>query len=225
MKQISVYLLAGTLLLFVGFLPCVAQTATPTPATTTTPPTDSTTAKKMTAADYEAMVKKVRDGDMSVDFQDMRLAFTETKQYSPYGGTTERTEMFSALREKNYEQALSLAEKRMKDYFIDLHAQYVAAVASKQLNKTEKAEFHAKVFKKMMDDIFKHGDGLTAKTAILAIGVPEQYFIMDYLGFQRVSKSLAREGSSIFDVHDAKNGETNETRKFYFNIDKVFGRF
>jgi hypothetical protein len=68
-------------------------------------------------------------------------------------------------------------------------------------------------------------DGLTAKTGMISIGISEQYFVMSYLGFKQQMKALTREEGSIFDVHTSYNEETKETRKFYFNIDKVFGRF
>lgn len=184
-----------------------------------------TDSKKLTEKDYDEMVAKVNKGDMTVDFHQMRLAYTETKQYSPYGGNSERAAITEALQAKNYEKALNLAEERLKKHFVDLNTIYYAAIASKELNKTEESDFYVKVLRKMIDDILKNGDGLTAKTAIFAIGISEQYFIMSILGFQRASKALTRENGSTFDVHTSTNPETKETRKFYFNIDKVFGRF
>jgi hypothetical protein len=59
---------------------------------------------------------------------------------------------------------------------------------------------------------------------MISIGISEQYFVMNYMGFGRGSKALVRNGGSIFDVHTVENPRTGETRKFYFNIDKVFGR-
>lgn len=218
MKKLSFTIILFTL--FVTNIPnLLAQT---TNAENTDKKTDS---KKLTEKDYDEMVAKVNKGDMTVDFHQMRLAYTETKQYSPYGGNAERGAISESLRAKNYEKALSLAEERLKKHFVDLNTIYYAALASKELNKTEESDFYIKVLRKMIDDILKNGDGLTAKTGIFTIGISEQYFIMSVLGFQQVSKALTRENGSTFDVHTSTNSETKETRKFYFNIDKVFGRF
>jgi outer membrane protein assembly factor BamD (BamD/ComL family) len=212
--------------IFILFI-CVTIGATNPLAQDTDPPKEKETAKtaKLTAKDYDEMVAKVNRGDMTVDFHQMRLAYTETKQYAPYGGMQERDGMYAAMRSKDYEKALSLAEDRLKQHFVDLNAVYIAALSSKQLSKTTESDFYLKVLKKMMDDILRNGDGLTAKTAIFAIGISEQYFIMSFLGFQRVTKTLERTDGSVFDVHASENPETKETRKFYFNIDKVFGKF
>lgn len=154
----------------------------------------------------------------------MRLAYTETKDYKPYGGSDLRSAMMKALSEKKYKDAIKSAEKMMETNFVDIYAHFTAIVAHSELSNQKVADFHKAVFKGLMEAILQN-DGLTAKTGIISIGISEQYFIMNYLGFKPQSKALIRENNSTFDVHTAYNEETKETRKFYFNIDKVFGRF
>lgn len=180
--------------------------------------------QKLTAKDYEEMLAKLKKGDTSIDFVKFRLAYTETKDYKPYGGSDERGKMFKALDEDNYKEALKVAEKMLETNYCDLHAQFTAAIANTKLKNDDKAEFHKTVFKGLMSAILEN-DGKTAKTAMISIGISEQYFVMSYLGFSSQGQALTRENGSTFDVHTAVNEETKETRKFYFNIDKVFGRF
>lgn len=111
----------------------------------------------------------------------------------------------------------------LKTNYCDLHSHYAAAIANRELGYQDEVDFHNAVFKGLMDAILVN-DGKTAKTGMISIGIAEQYFVMSYLGFERQSKALTRENGSIFDVHTSYNAETKETRKFYFNIDKVFGR-
>ena len=40
-------------------------------------------------ANYEALLERVKKKDQSVDFQELRLAYTDTANYSPYGGDRE----------------------------------------------------------------------------------------------------------------------------------------
>lgn len=203
----------------------VAAQAQDLPAEQKTPPAKiAAAAQKLTAKDYEELLEKLKKGDTAIDFVKLRLAYTETKEYSPYGGSAERGEMMKALNDEKYKNALETAEKMLKTNYVDLHSHFVAAVANRGLKRDKEAAFHTDVLKGLMNAITKN-DGLTAETAMISIGISEQYFVMSYLGFQRKGKALVRENNSIFDVHTSENPETGETRKFYFNIDKVFGRF
>jgi hypothetical protein len=48
---------------------------------------------------YNDLVAKVKGGDLSVDFKALRIAFTKTKSYSPYGGDAEGTKAaFAAIK-------------------------------------------------------------------------------------------------------------------------------
>jgi hypothetical protein len=180
--------------------------------------------QKLTARDYEDLLDKLKKGDTDVDYARLRLAYTETKDYAPYGGGELRNQMMTALGEKNYKEALKRAEEMLKTNYVDLYAHFTATAAYQNLGKEKESKFHKAVFDGLMNAITQN-DGLTAKTAMISIGISEQYFVMGYMGFEKQSKGLTREDGSIFDVHTSYNSETKETRKFYFNIDKVFGKF
>lgn len=207
-------------------VPVLAQKPEPSPTQKPAPASadDRVTIKtKFTAKDYEDMLERAKKSDPTVDYAAMRMAYTETEDYSPYGGSTERRKMLTELTEKKYKESLATAEAFLKTNFVDVEAHYCAWQSALGLKDDAKTKFHENTFRSLMDAIFEY-DGLTAKSAMLSIGISEQYFVMGVLGFQRRSKGLVREEGSIFDVHDAENKD-GESRKFYFNIDKVFGRF
>ncbi len=213
-------------MLFAFVMPAVAQKpeATPAPKPAPTTADDRVTIKtKFTAKDYEDMLERAKKSDPTVDYAAMRMAYTETEDYSPYGGSTERRKMFSELSEKKYKDSLASAEAFLKKNFVDVEVHFCAWQSALGLKDETKTKFHENAFRSLMDAIFEY-DGLTAKTAMLSIGISEQYFVMSVLGFQRKSKGLVEENGSMFDVHDSENKD-GDTRKFYFNIDKVFGRF
>ena len=184
---------------------------------------EAKTEQKLTAKDYKEMLAKLKKGDTSINFVNFRLAYTETDDYSPYGGGELRGNMSKALGEKKYKDAIKHSDKMLKTNYCDLNAHYVAFVAHAELKNEEKSKFHRAVLDGLMKAILVN-DGLTAETAMIAIGISEQYFVMSVLGYQRKSKGLVRENGSVFDVHTSVNRE-GKTRKFFFNIDKVFGRF
>jgi len=229
MQRISFVLFA---VLFVS-VSLIAQTSpevkpTPAPAVQPTPKssaTDKVTIKtKVTKEQYADLLKKVKAGDMSIDFALLRLAFTETKDYSPYGGGELRSEMASQFRAGNFDDAIKTANKMLETNYVDLHAHYWASLAYSELKKAKEADAHKSMLSKLVSAI-QQNDGLSAKNAMISIGIAEQYFVMSVMGFDRQSKALVQEDGSIFDVHTSYNKETKETRKFFFNIDKVFGKF
>src|SRR5712691_8822162 len=76
---------------------------------------------------YEDLLERVKKQDPAVDFKELRLAYTETKLYSPYGSDREaRGAMLSALKTKDYDKALEKSEAILKTNYLDLIAHYSA---------------------------------------------------------------------------------------------------
>ncbi|MGQ0542880.1 MAG: DUF4919 domain-containing protein [Blastocatellia bacterium] len=179
---------------------------------------------KVSKEDYEELFGKLKKGDTAINFAKMRLAYTETKDYSPYGGGPERGDMYKAYREADHKAALAIAKKLLETNYVDVSAHFICWKSNAKLENKTDAEFHEKVYNGLMAAI-QQNDGLSAKTAMISIGISEQYFVMGQMGYSRQSKALTQENGSMFDVHTSINSSTQETRKFYFNIDKVFGKF
>ncbi|GEM_PF-5292480 len=196
--------------------------AKPTPAKASAD--ESITVKtKVTKADYEDLLAKLKKGDTSINFAKMRLAYTETKDYKPYGGGELRGEMYEAYQKDGFQKAVDTASKILETNYVDIAAHFVSWKSYEFLGDKAAAERHKKIFDGLWSAI-KQNDGLSEKTAMISIGISEQYFVMNLLGFSRQSKALTQKDGSVFDVHTAVNAE-KQTRQFYFNIDKVFGRF
>jgi Domain of unknown function (DUF4919) len=203
-----------------------AQDKQPTIQPTPTPKVEAKpTEAKLTAKDYEDLLDKLKKGDTSIDFKKFRLAFTETKEFAPYGGSDVRQKMNAALNKDDYKEALKLAEERLKTYYVDIDAHFTAFIANRELGKTKEAEFHRAVGIGLLDSILDGADGKTAKTAYFVISIREEYLVMASKGLRVNMQSLKMEDGHTFDVLSGTNADTKETGSFYFNIDKVFGRF
>lgn len=214
-----------SLLIFLFALAGMTLAQQPGKTDTTKPPVEEkiTIKSKVTKADYDDLLAKLKKGDFSVNFAKLRLAYTETKEYKPYGGAEERGEMYKAYREGDVKKALSVASKMLETNYVEVAAHFIAWKSSEQLEDKSAAETHKKIYDGLMAAI-QQNDGLNEKTAMISIGIAEQYFVMGQMGFTRQSKALVQKDGSVFDVHTSVNA-AKETRQFYFNIDKVFGRF
>jgi hypothetical protein len=210
-KLILASICASVLLLLAVASPIFGQ-AGPAPAPTPAP------------EDYQAMVKRIKGGDLKIDFVAFRQAYTQSAGFSGYGEGSKK-EMYAALNAKKFDDALKLANTRLDEDYVDLNAHFVALVANRELGHADKAEFHRTVFVALMDSIIKGHDGQTAATAYQVISVAEEYAVINYLEFRPSGQGLVREDGHNFDVMTVIDPKTTETHKLYFNIDRFFGKF
>lgn len=179
--------------------------------------------QKLTVNDHESLVVKLKGGDTNVDFMALRMAFTETKEYSYHGPEKmEREKFFKPFNDKNYKESLKQAEKYLEKNYVDANAHYVAFNSAKELKDVKKAEFHKAVMLGLLNSIKNGNDGLSAKTSFLVITIDEEYTMMSFLGYKYSSQSLQHSDGHTFDVFAATNIKTNEAVKLYFNIDLVW---
>lgn len=172
---------------------------------------------------YEALLEKVKAGDTAVNFKDVRMAYTESPGYSPYGGDSEAGKaMFAALKDKDYNKALGYADTILKQKYVDIFAHLVSSLAYTELKNPERAKFHHAIVEGLTQSILKSGDGKSIETAYVVIATDEEYALFSVLGLRRGSQSLVKDKDHNYDRMDAVDRKTNQTSTFYFNIDIPF---
>jgi hypothetical protein len=88
-----------------------AQTPKPDPSAPSTQKQPAQDKSKNDAA-YEALLKRVKDGDKTVDFKELRMAYADSSHYSPYGGDSDAEKaMFAALNSEKWDEALNQSSK------------------------------------------------------------------------------------------------------------------
>jgi Domain of unknown function (DUF4919) len=172
---------------------------------------------------YATLLERAKKGDKSVDFKELRLAYTETVQYKPYGADrASRQKMFDSLNAKEYAQALELADKILAGNFLDMNGQFGAFIAHRELGNADKAAYHKFLFDGLVNSVHKSGDGKSTSTAFVVISTDEEYVLLNWLGLRATGQSLIREDNHVFDLMKAVDRETNDAVSYYFNIDKPY---
>jgi hypothetical protein len=170
--------------------------------------------------EYDALVAKLKAGDTSIDFKALRIAFTQSNGYSPYGGGSDDVKAaFAALEKKDYKSAKSKAEKALNDDYIDMDAHVAALLAYKGLGDASKESFHKAIYLGLVNSILNSGDGKTPETAYIVISTHEEYVALRALGLQPAGQSLQHLGQHTFDVMQAVDKASKAETKVYFNID------
>lgn len=172
---------------------------------------------------FALLLERAKKGDPTLDFKELRMAYTETTDYSPYGGDREtRKQMFAALNAKEFDSAVASAEKILAKNFVEINAHFVAYVAHRESGRAEKATFHKFMFDGLVKSITGSGDGKTAETAFVVITTDEEYTLFNVLGLRPAGQALISQNGHSFDRMTATYPKTNETVVYFFNIDKPF---
>lgn len=194
--------------------PVASPTPTATPAPAVQVPAKPT---------YEALLARLKKNDQTVDFKELRLAYTESPQYSPYGGdSASRTKMFASLKANEFDKALELAGTTLTGNYLDIMGHFGSFVAHRELGQAELASFHRFIFDGLLNSIKNSGDGKTTGTAFVVISTDEEYALFNYLGLRPTGQALLKENGHNYDRMTAADPKTNETITYFFNIDKPF---
>jgi hypothetical protein len=175
---------------------------------------------------YRQLVDRVKSGDFSVDFRELRMACARSSICEKRAAPGELADMYRAQSEKRYADALELAQKQIDHGFISMEAHIAASQAFAALNQPEKAKFHMDVLTALLQSIITSDDGQREATAYEAISVREMYSVMasrnlPYSGDNVVStRSYTAGGHQIY-RYDVKDPKTRQNVVIFFNTDAM----
>jgi hypothetical protein len=172
---------------------------------------------------YEALLEKVKQRDSSVDFKELRLAYTETSAYSPYNGDREsRRAMFDALKAGEFEKALQNAETILAKNYLDIMGHFGCLTTHRELGHADKAAYHKFVFEGLLNSIKSSGDGKGPETAFVVISTDEEYALFNWLDLRPTRQALVKKDGHNYDEMTVTDPKTDQTITYFFNIDKPF---
>ena len=180
------------------------------------------------SANYQTLLDRLKNGDVSVNFAELRVLSTQLPDYNPYRIMNElrdqEDQMWEAYKSGKYEEALQIGNSILDMNYLRVMTHYIFSEVYGKLGDTQKQKFHEDVFFGLVDSIIKSGDGKSPETAMTVIDVREEYDVLDVLGFEQDSQSLVEKDGKRYDLIVAKNPETGETREFYFNVDLFYDK-
>jgi tetratricopeptide (TPR) repeat protein len=171
---------------------------------------------------YEQLLEKVKQKDPSVDFTQLRHAFYESPNYNPYAPMMTYRPLNAAIAQKNYEEALKIAESVFAKNFVEVNAHMAAQIAYQETGNTERAEFHKFMVDGLLKSIKSSGDGKSPATAYEVISINEEYGLIRSLGLRPTGQALVEDKGRHYDAMTVVDPKTNQESKLYFNIDKPF---
>jgi len=170
---------------------------------------------------YEAMVERVKTGDQSVDFRQLRLAYAESPNYGNGPDTDpQKKSMTAALNGKDFVTAIKNADAVLAGNYVDMDAHFAEYIAHREMREPERAEFHKFVLQGLLRSITDSGDGKTPETAYQVIEVHEEYVLLNFMGVGLPkSQSYLHKNGHAYDAMTFDDPRSKKERTLYFNVD------
>jgi Domain of unknown function (DUF4919) len=199
---------------------CVAaQTPQPSPSPSPSLTPATTPAEK---TKYDVLLEKVKQKDPSVNFTELRLAFYESPHYNPYAPMLTYRPMNAALAQKNWEEALKIADSVLAKNFVEINAHMTAQIAHQELGNAERAQFHKFMVDGLLNSIKSNVDGKSVDSAYEVISINEEYGLIRSLGLRPIRQGLVPNKGHHFDAITVVDPQTGKESVIYFNVDKPF---
>lgn len=167
------------------------------------------------------MVERVKGGDQTIDFRELRLAYMDSRTYSNGPDTeTQKKAMTAALNSKDFKGSIKNADVVLASNYVDMDAHFAEYIANRELNATGKADFRKFVLQALLKSITDFGDGKTPETAFQVIQVHEEYVLLRFMGVGLPeSQSLLHKNGHSYDEIKFKDPKSGQSVTIYFNVD------
>ncbi|HVG29804.1 MAG TPA: DUF4919 domain-containing protein [Pyrinomonadaceae bacterium] len=207
---------------------CLAAAARPQPPQSSPSPQPSPTAQPASGGvvsapskgGYKALLERARKGDRTLDFGELRAAFYETDDYNPHAPMMSYRQLWGAVAQGNYAEAIKIADAVLEKNFVEVNAHMVAHVAHRETGSAERAQFHRFMADGLLDSIKKTGDGKSAETAFDVISINEEYALFRAMGLQPIRQSLIEDKGHQYDALVAVDPRTRAEATYYFRVDR-----
>ena len=177
--------------------------------------------------EYAALLARVKQGDMTVDFRAFRIAgaLASGRQASAMA-LADHAAFLKLLGSVDYQGALESTNQSLIRNYASVAGHYDAMLACKRLQKTEEAALHERLVNALADSIQWSGDGKSPETAWFVVMTPEEDFMLREVMHvtQKSRASVIRDGHA-YDRVEVVAPLTNESQSVWFNTDVKMGLY
>lgn len=168
------------------------------------------------ADSYPALLLRVRQKDLTVDFGALRRAYAQTADYRPDDPAMAalRREMDRDLDAGDRAEAMQIAKQILAHDYVDIDAHRILERAGAPC-----ADFHRAIADGLTQSILDSGDGKSPATAYSVLSTDEEYAVLDRLELQAGAQSLVERDGHQYDVLLAFR-DRGKPFEVYFNVDQ-----
>jgi hypothetical protein len=179
------------------------------------------------AEDYATLQARVAQGDFSVDFRALRMAYARTAAYQPNNSQSLRfrQQVQQALQAKDYAQALHVGEAWLADDFLNPFAQMGVARAYEAIGQAEQSRLHNRIAEEIFESICRAGEGFSPDAPCPVLSIDEQHFFLIKHGFEMGAQYGATcKDDHPCDVYEVRKPGGSLLQDVYFDISLPYAR-
>ena len=170
---------------------------------------------------YQEEIQKIQNRDEAADFTNLRMVYTNTSLYEPFGGKEKLLldTMFRALQKNDYKVCIDQAEEILESNYASLNAHYAAMNCQYQMGDRETSAYHRYVLDGLVSSISESGDGVSKESAFVVISQLEMKAFLDLKGMQIRKRKLDRDKrrGRAYNVMSVSDSE-GQRRKVIFDV-------
>ncbi len=172
---------------------------------------------------YNLLLDSIKN-NLSEDYFSLRMAYTKTEDYSPYD-IEERDllkKSLSLIGKLEYDEGLSVLHSIQETNFVNISSHLYCEYVYKLIGDSVKSKYHYKIYKGLLNSIYKSGDGDTPQTAYIVISPKEEYNFLNWFDLKFIEQKWVKENGYSFDIMKFINKKTKKKSEIYFNISLAF---
>lgn len=174
---------------------------------------------KVARAKYDELAAKVRSGDTTVDWQDLRLAAEVGNATGNFDMRDANQRGIKAFNDGKYADSLKIANEMLEHDIADGDGHFLAMISLKHLGRQADTDKEHAMLLAFFESIMRSGDGKSAKTAWFTVNVHEEYLVIRLLlGMNLKSQSLSNQNGHAYDVMTVTDDSGKEST-LWFNTD------
>ena len=175
---------------------------------------------KKTDEYYLALQARAEIDDVTLDYSELRQAFTKSSFYQPYGSDERKRveENFKLFDEEKYDLCLQSANTLLTKNFISLGGHYVSVICAKALDLEETAYLHEEILDGLIDSIKKSGDGQGLESAYVIYTTEELYTFLQLNGLKVKGQGIINEDNKVFESMQVSANDSDQEFTLFFDI-------
>lgn len=173
--------------------------------------------------DYALKLDSIKN-QQSYDFFSLRMAYSQSEEYSPYGFSIREklNELPEIIDNGEYEKALEIIDEIHEVEFVNISSHLFAGYVHAQLGDSSNSAFHYSIYEGLLRSIEMSGDGLLPESAYIVISTREEYDFMYWYSLELKRQSLVHVHGHAFDVMETTDANSRDDHTIYFNVTLPF---
>lgn len=176
------------------------------------------------AKSYAELVAQAESGDAATDFTALRMAYSQSPDYDPYGSATGEkfAVLWPAFKARDCAKVLAVSDEMLKADYTLASVHVIRSECFRLTGDRDRDAREEMIGRGLANSLRASGDGKSTKTAIVVVTMSEERFMLVALGLREEKQSLINDGGHVYDLIEGANEAADGPKTAFFNVDALF---